>query len=451
MSKVLILFFQHPIHNNPENIICYYESFANELVKYGNDVLMINLALYKKDYWALKLVNEKSIIDKVKKFNPDMIVTYNNQVFQKLFDITDCPVLIFDADSSYLFPCKDFIKKYHHRYYMLTHYKNWENCYEELGFSKNKICSIHLDTSIRNEQKEKTKNISFIGTKFTHFISDEVNDFIQDNQRNVYEALKEFWNTKNYDYRSILKKHCNNVSLSEIALHNLFDSRNYILSSILDLGLELYGESWTQYPDSNIALYSAFNPEPKFSLKHNQDLYNSSKICLSISHPQTKGYAFPWRVYDIMASGSMLISSYSELLDIQTKGFVNIPMYHSPYEARELCKKYLKEKSLREDITFASNEFIDKHGRWDDNFEKLTELTGVKLLNTITNQDETPAVELLMPNKKSTFFIDQQKKLNKKRRLILLFKFFISELPFANYFYSNKKKNKLYQKIGRLK
>lgn len=95
--------------------------------------------------------------------------------------------------------------------------------------------------------------------------------------------------------------------------------------------------------DNNIALMSAFDETPKFSIKHNQDIYNESKICLSISHPQTRGYAFPWRIYDIMATNGMLISSRSDLLNEFTKGIVKIPMYESPYEARELCIKYLKK------------------------------------------------------------------------------------------------------------
>lgn len=82
-----------------------------------------------------------------------------------------------------------------------------------------------------------------------------------------------------------------------------------------------------------------------------------------------------------MATSGMLISSYSSLLKAQTKDFVDIPMYNSPYDARDLCKKYLKEPNMREDVVCACNDFIEKHGRWESNFRELETFFRLKLIN----------------------------------------------------------------------
>lgn len=452
MTKVLVLFYQYSFNGNDKNIFCYYESFAKELVRYGNEVMMVNLASYKKDYWDYTLLNENYLNEKIKNFNPDIIFTYNNQIYKNIFNITNCPVLIFDADSSCLFPCKDFIQKYQDRYYMITHYENWENNYEEFGILKDRICSIHLATAIENEKIEKDKNISFIGTKFTPIIPEELIDYIKNNNQSIYDALKEFWQTGIYDYEYLIKKHCPNSNFNKTILHNIFDSRNYVLSSVLDLGLELYGELWNEYPDPNIPLFSAFNNEPKFSLKHNQDLYNSSKICLSISHPQTKGFAFPWRVYDIMASNSVLVTSESKLLKQQTDGFVDLPMYSSPFDVREMCKKLLLEPNLRDDITEASNKFIEAKGRWKDNFEKIESFVNIKLLNEEKqNSNISDSIQIVLNKKRNYFYKLEAYLASKKKRLACLFKFILSEFPIVELFYPAKKRNKLYRKISKLK
>jgi hypothetical protein len=218
----------------------------------------------------------------------------------------------------------------------------------------------------------------------------------------------EFWQG-NCNYESLISRYIGEQIEWE-DIYKIFDSRNYILQSIADLGLKLYGENWDKENGCDLVLMSMFDKTPVFSLKHNQDVYNSSKICLSVSHPQTRGWAFPWRCYDIMASDGLLICSYSGLLRKTTQDLkFKIPMYESPYQTRELCQKYLKEPNLRQDTVFASNEFIEKNGRWENNFRKLQEFLKIKLINENKNGN--------------IYFIDnsddsndnRQKNFNKKR------------------------------------
>lgn len=383
MARILVSFWQPLIDSNVDNIVCYYESFVKELEKCGNDVLLLNRILFTDAYFRSYIKEyEDFLIQEIKKFNPELIIAFNNQIFECVLENTNCPVALFDADSSYLFSSKDCISKYIDRYSMVTHYEEWESVYSEMGFSSDRVCSIKIATSCQKEDREKNKNISFIGTKFLKTIRDNIKNYLLTNNLNIYKMLLEHWSSGSYNYESLLEKFCPDLSYTNHDIAQIFDSRNYILSSVLDLGLNLYGVDWLDGEDNNISLLAAYDRTPKFSLKHNQDIYNESKICLSISHPQTRGYAYPWRVYDIMATSGMLISSYSALLKKQTRDFVDIPMYSSPYEARDLCKKYLKESAMREDIILACNEFIEKYGRWEANFKQLEEFFGVQFIQS---------------------------------------------------------------------
>lgn len=449
MAKILIIFWQPIIGSSYNNIVCYYESFTKELEKHGNNVLLLNKALFSNNYFESKVKNKEHLVEKVKSFSPDLIVAFNNQIFEGLLENTNCPVLLFDADASYLFSSKEIIKKYLDRYLMVTHYDSWETSYSELGFSKDKICTIHIATSLKNENKLQDKNISFIGTKFIGSLSPNVKNLINNNGLNVYKMLMEFWQTKNFNYEELMQKYCSGFEYNDFDIAYIFDYRSYVLSSILDLGLKLYGMNWKAGEDNNIALMSAFDETPKFSIKHNQDVYNESKICLSISHPQTRGYAFPWRIYDIMATNGMLISSRSDLLNEFTKGIVKIPMYDSPYEARELCIKYLKEDNLRKDIVAASNEYIEKFGRWKDNFEKIESLIGVKLINEekVANSTyEIIQIDKGFNKKKAKYKFNLKGKI---KNIINGISLVLMNLPVFEFLYSRKIKEKIYHSINK--
>lgn len=131
--------------------------FAHELETFGNKVLLLNKALFSNTYFEPTVINKEYLVEKVKCYNPDLIIAFNNQVFDGLLENTNCPILLFDADASYLFSSKECIKKYIDRYYMVTHYDGWENSYSELGFSKNQICAIHMATSLKMKINYKIK------------------------------------------------------------------------------------------------------------------------------------------------------------------------------------------------------------------------------------------------------------------------------------------------------
>lgn len=449
MAKILITLWQYDIFNNsPSNLFCYYEGLIKELQKFDNQVFVVNRRFIAKNYFLPEIINKNELVEQVKQFNPDLIIAFNNQIFDGLLENTTCPIALFDADGIDFFSCKNEIKKFQHRYYMICNYKNWEDSYEEIDILKNRIFNIHTATAISSSTKEKTANISFIGTKFHGECSHLIKKYFKNNSLNLYNLKQEYWKCKNYNYEALLQKYFPNLDCNKFDLYNIFDNRNYILTSILDLGLKLYGSGWANGEDSNLDLMAAYDSTPIYSLKHNQDVYNSSKINLSISHPQCKGFAYPWRCYDIMASSGLLICSYSKLLEDLTAKHVKIPMYHSPYEARDLCKYALSNPTWCEDIVSASNEFINKFGRWEDNFKILENIFNINLTNTFNKKEQ----EVIYYNPLKNILHKNENLLKIKYKNIANgFFLILMHLPIIELLFSEKNKIKVYKSIKKYK
>jgi len=373
MSNILVLFSQ-PILDakNPKGIICFYESFISELRKNSNNVKCVNI-------YSINNVDFECISN-IKQFNPDIIFAFNNRITESIIKNTDCPICIMNADGLDMWSNVHLIKQYIDRYYLFSFWHGWEQTeYENLGLDKKHIASLHMATSIHAKCLEKTANISFIGSVFMQ-PSKQAAELYENNAVLRNDAQQVLYNG-NIDFDKFFERYKSDFNNDILQCYPLFDPRLFILNSVTDLGLDLYGLGWDKLPDEYMFLKSVYKKQPICTLDDNERIYNSSHVNISISHPQCKGYAFPWRVFDIMASNGLLISSYSGLLEKMTKGHVKIPMYKSPYVARDLCKYALENPKYCKDIIAASNEFIEKKARWDDNLQKIQEITKTKIIN----------------------------------------------------------------------
>ncbi len=383
MANILITFYQPIFNNDPMGLLCFYDSLSLELKKHGNNVFMINVASIKKDYYQPQINDKINVINQVKDFSPDLLIAFNHQIFEGLIENIDCQIVVWDADAYELFSCKTLFQQNITKYTMLTLCSDWCKRYENIGFKKENIHYIPIATSVQKENIDQNKNISIIASRFGY--NNELYDkFDTQNKRGELNQLYiSYCNKPNYNYEKIYKDILSSdlpKCSDESHIYQFFDIRNLTLIYLLDLGLCLYGRGWEVFKDSLPQLFCSYNSTPAYSLKHNQNIYNTSKICLSVNHPQNKGYAFPWRIFDIMASNGCLISSYSMQLKRETKGFVDIPMFHTPIEARELCIKYLKEENLRKELIEASQKFVEKKARWCDRFEILEDILNIKLI-----------------------------------------------------------------------
>jgi hypothetical protein len=153
------------------------------------------------------------------------------------------------------------------------------------------------------------------------------------------------------------------------------------LGSVADLGLTVFGDSgWQKQYTHSIDLALSYDDSLVYSLEHNQDIYNKSKVSINVSHAQAvTGY--PWRVLDILASDSVLVSDpQKDLIDDFGKD-VSLQLYNNPFEAREISRKIIADDSLRKDIVAQQNEAINKNYRWEHRFFEMEKILKVSLLN----------------------------------------------------------------------
>ena len=106
-----------------------------------------------------------------------------------------------------------------------------------------------------------------------------------------------------------------------------------------------------------------------YSIQHNQDIYNRSKIGINVSHLQATS-GFPWRVMDIMASNACLVTDKHEDFK-RLFGKIPIPTYDSASEAYMVCKELLKDEARRREIVMQCQEVINNNYRFKHLLPKL--------------------------------------------------------------------------------
>ena len=133
---------------------------------------------------------------------------------------------------------------------------------------------------------------------------------------------------------------------------------------LTDFDLEIRGQHWNNlnchilkgYPE----LLLCYSSEIVNNTITTQNFYNSSKIGFNTTHIQAKN-GFGFRVADILASSSCLVTEYSS--DLFKLGF-DIPTYKTPSEAKSLCEEILKNENYRADIVDKCNAIINKKHRF---------------------------------------------------------------------------------------
>lgn len=375
--KILISLFT-PVTDslNKNSIPAFYETIISKLVTEGNEVKVFISKRWNMNYGSIP----SSCLLQVIKFNPDVCILFNNTFFD-ISNVIDCPIIVYGVDTPEYFSNKGTLLKNIERYkFIISQDEDYLPLQRDFSVKKEKILKMPFFTEIYSENKEHKNNICFIGTKFFNGNAFNVISEHLDNA-NRYEVGSKLIN--------IIKS---NPFISKVDLINAFPESELILkscdlnfknlvfaisdfirvktlSNVADLGLTLYGpESWIKHSYNEPYLIFSYNNDNVYSIKHNQDIYNSHKIGLNINHIQAQS-GFSWRVCDILASNCCLVSEYKPNIE---KYFAkaNIPLFKSPYEARELCKDLLKNENKRLDIVAMSQEIINKDFRlknfWND-------------------------------------------------------------------------------------
>lgn len=393
MSNIIVCLYSGI--NKQDKIPPYHEGFINCLKKDGHNVLVIltnyfNVLAHNSNELHFSIDKEK-VDDYVINFDPDYIFTFNNALYKNLINLTNCPIGLIAADSPPLFLDKELIKNNIDRYTFLHFSEHTFKSAQEIygGEIDKKHFSISYASDFKSEIKLQDINISFIGTNFIG--NDSLKDYLCRNTNNIklINQFKKLTNEFTNDPRISPQRLIDQMGLTllnpQIVTHENMLSllscahRISTLSALSDLGLRLFGTpSWYQSIDSDVNLLHAYVPINVHKVKHNQNIYNRSKISLNIAHAQAGDNSLPWRVIDVMSCNTVLVTEKKDIMKRLFSKYVDIPMYDSKYEARELCQKLLKDEQWREDIQIGSQLAIKETMTFAHQLIKLENIFNIK-------------------------------------------------------------------------
>lgn len=442
MAKIFASFFN--AISDPKNkdaMPCFYDAFLNSLKDNGNDVLYYSNLFFNKN------INKtpKDFLEKIKIFNPDLIILFNNACFD-ISNEFDCPILIWEVDSYFYFSNIDKIKLNPNKYkYIVPQNISIEKIKDFFGVNSKNIYLLPPSSSVVAQKIEQKSNITFIGTRFgtNNIVSKFINSEPNENEIDQYKKILKYVETYPFSTdKDILKEFKVNsekikkyLSIKNIVEDISAKNRIQTLSAVADLGLSIYGtESWKNNLEYNPELYLSYKNKSVYSLKHNQDIYNSSKIGININHAQAQD-SFSFRVCDIMASNACLVTQpRKELNRLFPK--IKIPTYNNPYEAYSVCKKLLNNINLREDIVLSCQEMINNHYRFKHRIKDLEGITNVSLFSKNVGSLTKLEYKTNFETHKNVHFIKKENNnLRIKTRSKLTFYsilMFINQIPFIN-------------------
>ncbi|MBQ8281425.1 MAG: glycosyltransferase family 1 protein [Lachnospiraceae bacterium] len=388
MAKIIVTYYKMQERTVGKRMY-YYEAFIDELRQLGNDVLVVNTAFFNT--YESNVVRHKEldrmILKKAQDFNPDLIITFNHRIPQCILDNIDVPVIIWDGDSPLYLCDVDHIKENADRYKIFSISKEWYQDYMDMGFKSDSYAFMPNATSVRKKDMEQNMNITYLGTRiwtnltvpkgmYRHLYLPQARKIVRENL-NTGKGLSSEYLDKYFKEQKEL------LNWDEKMVYPLLEKRWLTLANVLDLGLTVCGSysRWESVYEMMPQILAMYDPRRVWTLDENIDFYNSSKISLSPIHPQANGKAFPWRAFDVMASNACLVIERSSDFCDLIKDEVDIPVFDSPYEVRNICKELLENEDRRKEIVEQSQKWVEKNARWVDRFKETEQIVGVKLFN----------------------------------------------------------------------
>lgn len=390
MSKILVSFF---LGTGEDKLLNFYEGFLDSLKTEGNDVRYIVTNNFLDTPWngennLKKNINSSKLESYIQDYAPNLCISFNNSIPDIVVANLGCPIILWHADTYIYFNGKKKLEKNPSRYFYVCPFESdVKRIKKHLSVKDDYILRIIPGTAIQSDDSSVSSDISFIGSMFyIHNSKDLLREVESPSQVmsvaqelcSGEKSLREILSDRGYDDFP--------DSLNEVNLIDIYSihQRNSLISNLSDMNLKVYGKSeffsWSDFGAYLPMVSMCFQDKDVYSLKHNQDIYNQSKISINISHAQAKE-GFPWRVFDIMASNSCLISDKRLGIKQFTSEYVDIPMYESIHDARELCKRILKDDLWRSEIVTGSQKCINEKGRWSHRFKEIEDRVPVKIVN----------------------------------------------------------------------
>jgi len=391
MAKIFLSF-----HNGLwgiNQIPVFYDGLIRALRRNGNDVMVLNSNFFmdpteREENPLFPNICKEKFLAEIRAFSPDLIIAFNCCIPREILSLGLCPVFLWEADTVLYYNNYEFLKKNGNSIYFgaVTPRSTKDIC-ERLGVRPDRIIHLPFATDLRARPVRQDKNLSFIGTYFlgANMLIDSIDKRTPEENREIVRIFRhieadpfcmESYLLENFKFPDFLLKYYRSNQI-----HNYISNtyRVGVLGELCDLGLSIYGNrEWAQAAFVSHELALCYNPEAIYSAQQNEELYNSTKISINVSHIQAVS-ALPWRIRDIMATNSCLVSDDQRDLEI-FKQYVEIPVFRDKYEARRICKDLLTNTSRREEIVKASQTAIDKENRFENRFSILENLYGIHLL-----------------------------------------------------------------------
>lgn len=432
MARILYSFYFYRAVNENQ-LGSFHESLVDELLKNGNEVMTINTKFFDKIGFSdensiLSDVNENKIIDRIKDFNPEVIFAFNNNIVAKVQRSVSCPILFWAGDSVNLFSQKNnlnlLLKNTNN--FIVVQGEFLEQEFLGLGIDQKNIINVGHATSVRTEDLKKDKEISFIGNIFTNLRDLEAKTKLQgiDYKRLLTDSIKLLKDIDSFE--SVREKEPSFRNFSVLELYSILDIRNDVVTYLSDYDLHLYGPLWnkSKFSDFHPSIICSHRQKEVMTLKDNQNIYNSSVLCLNVNHPQGGYKDFSWRVFDIMASSGCLLTNFNYSIQKMFKDYgIDIPMFSTPSESYFVARKLLDDSKLRNDIVEVSNQIAKEKGTWHRIIRLLENNIGIKLVNNIKEDYNLNISSLKLSDVKKKKTI----RIIKRKELIKLLPFFIAK------------------------
>lgn len=375
-----------------------YDAITEVLLKNGNNVFRLNInnpAVSITRWGGDSIINTSILLEQIKDFNPHIILNFNNSLPQNCYEILDkeCRICILDADNPETFWNQNFYKTKKNRYLYLGFQSYSKKMYEssidcQLEEGKNYLY-FPPATVVKNQKLPQNKNISFIGSNLYPYSIPKELSFYNINGLNLYHLFKNNFFVTLDEARTACPKVQNVEWLYEkVRFFTVGQERLKYLQTLVDLGLNIFGNRhWEQIAYYDFELANCHNEMPILTNSDNQWVYNTSKISINISHPQARS-SFSWRVMDIMASNSCLLTEdkpdWRDLFEkYLSKETLDTVIYTDRFDMREKAKKLLSDNKLRQRCITDLNRAIEKNGRWEFRLKKLQDFLGISLLNAV--------------------------------------------------------------------
>ena len=373
MSKILISFFSGVSQNDETQVAPFYDGLSKALTRNGNKVLLLVTNDFLPKPWngynKPSRYHKNYIHNKIKKFDPDLIINFNNSFIEDVENIVDCPIIVWDSDTFQYFNEKEKLIKNKDRYTFLTFSSQGKKDYENVGINKNFL--VKIGSEVQSKKMEKKYNISFIGNPFFNYTE------------------------KSFDFYKL-----QNDSKKKDSFYLSGVKRFKILEKLLKSGLAIFGpREWLILQNFNLNFSNCYKDENVFSHSHNELIYNRSNFSINIPHEQNIT-GMPFRVADIVRSDSLLITEYKSdfFSDLLFKKELDFLKRYIVYESENDVKSKIEYLTNNKQLLIELKEAQAKIGKlysWDSKIKEIQEITSINIFDQNKNnsnliKDEKP-------------------------------------------------------------